>query len=32
MDNREKLEKLIARLVEEKTLLGGHVQQIVRCA
>ena len=30
--NRSKLDKLITRLVEEKTLLGDQVQAIVRCA
>lgn len=32
VENREKLDKLIARLVEEKTLLGDQVQAIIRCA
>ena len=31
-DNQSKLEALASRLVEEKTLLGDQVQQIVRCA
>ena len=30
--NRSKLDKLVTRLVEEKTLLGDQVQAIVRCA
>ena len=30
--NKDKLEALAARLVEEKTLLGDQIQQIVRCA
>ena len=30
--NRFKLDKLVNRLVEEKTLLGDQVQAIVRCA
>ena len=32
MENKDKLELLSARLVEEKTLLGDQIQQIVRCA
>lgn len=32
MDNRAKLEALTNRLMEEKTLLGDQIQQIVRCA
>lgn len=32
LDNREKLEALSARLVEEKTLLGDQIQQILQCA
>ena len=32
LENREKLEALTARLVEEKTLLGDSVQEILRCA
>jgi ATP-dependent Zn protease len=32
IDNRAKLDKLTARLIEEKTLLGDQVQEIVRCA
>ena len=32
MDNREKLDKLAARLIEEKTLLGDQVQEIIKCA
>jgi cell division protease FtsH len=30
--NKDKLDKLIARLIEEKTLLGDQVQTIIRCA
>jgi cell division protease FtsH len=32
IDNRAKLDKLTARLIEEKTLLGDQVQKIVRYA
>jgi cell division protease FtsH len=32
IDNRSKLDKLTARLIEEKTLMGDQVQEIVRCA
>jgi cell division protease FtsH len=32
VENRDKLDKLIARLIEEKTLLGDQVQTIIRCA
>ena len=32
IENRNKLDKLIARLVEEKTLLGEQVQEIIKCA
>jgi cell division protease FtsH len=32
IDNRAKLDKLTARLIEEKTLLGDQVQDIIRCA
>ena len=32
IDNRAKLDKLTACLIEEKTLLGDQVQAIVRCA
>ena len=32
IDNRAKLDKLTARLIEEKTLLGDQVQEIIRCA
>jgi ATP-dependent Zn protease len=32
VENRSKLDKLIERLVEEKTLLGEQVQEIIRCA
>ena len=32
LENKNKLDKLIARLVEEKTLLGEQVQEIVQCA
>lgn len=32
VENREKLDLLIARLMEEKTLLGDQVQEILRCA
>lgn len=32
VENKDKLDKLIARLVEEKTLLGDQVQSIIRCA
>ncbi len=32
MENKDKLEALSACLVEEKTLLGDQIQQIVRCA
>ena len=31
-ENRSKLEALAARLLEEKTLLGDQVQEIIRCA
>jgi cell division protease FtsH len=30
--NRSKLDKLTARLIEEKTLLGDQVQEIIKCA
>jgi ATP-dependent Zn protease len=29
IDNRSKLDKLTARLIEEKTLLGDQVQEII---
>jgi cell division protease FtsH len=32
VENRGKLEALTARLVEEKTLLGDQVQQVLKCA
>ena len=32
IENRDKLDKIVSRLVEEKTLLGDQVQAIVRCA
>ena len=32
IENRAKLDKLTARLIEEKTLLGDQVQEIIRCA
>ena len=32
IDNREKLDKLTSRLIEEKTLLGSQVQEIIKCA
>lgn len=32
VENKDKLDKLITRLVEEKTLLGDQVQDIIRCA
>ncbi len=32
VDNRAKLDALIARLLEEKTLLGNQVQEILKCA
>lgn len=32
LENKDKLDALAARLMEEKTLLGDQVQQIVRCA
>ena len=32
IDNREKLDKLTSRLIEEKTLMGDQVQEIVKCA
>lgn len=32
VENKDKLDKLIARLVEEKTLLGDQVQEIIKCA
>lgn len=32
IENRAKLDKLVARLIEEKTLLGDQVQAIIRCA
>jgi ATP-dependent Zn protease len=32
IDNRSKLDKLTARLIEEKTLLGDQVQEIIKCA
>ena len=32
IDNRAKLDKLTARLIEEKTLMGDQVQEIIRCA
>ena len=32
VDNRAKLEALTQRLVEEKTLLGDRIQEILRCA
>ena len=32
LENKNKLDKLIARLVEEKTLLGDQVKEIIKCA
>ena len=32
IDNRAKLDKITARLIEDKTLLGDQVQEIIRCA
>ena len=32
LENKNKLDKLIARLVEDKTLLGEQVQEIIKCA
>ena len=32
IENRAKLDMLVARLVEEKTLLGDQVQEIIKCA
>ena len=32
IDNREKLDKLTSRLIDEKTLMGDQVQEIVKCA
>ena len=32
LENKDKLDNLIARLVEEKTLLGEQVEKIIRCA
>ena len=32
IENKSKLDKLIARLIEEKTLLGDQVQEIIKCA
>ena len=32
LENKNKLDKLIARHVEEKTLLGDHVKEIIKCA
>ena len=32
LENKNKLDKLIGRLVEEKTLLGDQVQEIIKCA
>lgn len=32
VDNRAKLDQLTMRLIEEKTLLGDQVQEIIRCA
>jgi ATP-dependent Zn protease len=31
VENKDKLDKLITCLVEEKTLLGDRVQAIIRC-
>ena len=32
IENRDKLDKIVSQLIEEKTLLGDQVQAIVRCA
>jgi ATP-dependent Zn protease len=32
IDNRSKLDKLTSRLIEEKTLLGDQVQEVIKCA
>lgn len=32
IDNRDKLDKLTSRLIEEKTLMGDQVQDIIKCA
>lgn len=32
IDNKAKLDKLTSRLIEEKTLLGDQVQEIIKCA
>lgn len=32
IDNRAKLDKLTSRLIEEKTLMGDQVQEIIKCA
>ena len=32
VDNRAKLDKLTVRLIEEKTLMGDQVQEIIKCA
>ena len=32
IENKSKLDNLIARLVAEKTLLGDQVQEIIKCA
>ena len=32
LENKNKLDRLIARLVEDKTLLGDQVQEIIKCA
>ena len=32
LEHKPQLDALAARLVEEKTLMGDQVQQIVRCA
>ena len=32
VENRTRLDKLVERLIEEKTLLGDQVQEIIKCA
>jgi ATP-dependent Zn protease len=32
VENKNKLDKLIARLIEEKTLIGDQVRKIIKCA
>ena len=32
MDHKDKLEALTAKLMEEKTLLGSQIQEILKCA